>query len=132
MTSDRRQDASPAGPTGPWLDDGPTRRFLAACWIWGLASLGLAALAGWSLLHPELADGRPALGFGRLRPLAEMLLLLGFLGNGFFALVHHSTQRLCCAPMAAAPWSPGSSPRPRARWTSPSRACGLSSASSYS
>ena len=103
MTAAPRQateEARPARSTGPWLDDGPTRRFMAACWAWGLVSLALAALAGWSLLHPEWADGRPALGFGRLRPLAEMLLLLGFLGNGFFALVHHSTQRLCCAPMA--------------------------------
>ncbi|MDB2576315.1 cbb3-type cytochrome c oxidase subunit I [Planctomycetota bacterium] len=104
MSSERRQDAAPAGPagsTGLWLDDGPTRRFLAACWVWGLAALALATLAGWSLLHPELADDRPALGFGRLRPLVEMLLLHGFLANGFFALVHNSTQRLCCAPMAA-------------------------------
>lgn len=103
MTAAPRQatdEARSAGSTGPWLDDGTTRRFMAACWAWGLASLALAALAGWGLLHPEVADDRPALGFGRLRPLAEMLVLLGFLGNGFFALVHHSTQRLCCAPMA--------------------------------
>ena len=106
MTAAARQatdEARPTGSAGLWLEDGPTRGFLAATWAWGLGSLALAALASWSLLHPELADGRPALGFGRLRPLAEMLLLLGFLGNGFFALVHHSTQRLCCAPMAAAP-----------------------------
>lgn len=106
MTAAPRQATDqdrPPGATGPWLDDGPTRRYLAAAWTWALASLALCTLAGWSLVHPELADVHPALGFGRLRPLAELLVLLGFLGNGFFALVHHSTQRLCCAPMAAAP-----------------------------
>lgn len=106
MTADPRQAAAHTphlDADGLRLEDGPARRFLAACWVWGLASMALAALASWSLVHPELADGRPALGFGRLRPLAELLLLLGFLGNGFFALVHHSAQRLCCAPMAAAP-----------------------------
>ena len=80
MTADPRQAAAhapPLGPDGLRLEDGPARRFLAACWVWGLASMALAALASWSLVHPELADGRPALGFGRLRPLAELLLLLG-------------------------------------------------------
>ena len=106
MTAAPRQATDqdrPPGATGPWLDDDPARRYLAAAWTWALASLALCTLAGWSLVHPELADVHPALGFGRLRPLAELLMLLGFLGNGFFALVHHSTQRLCCAPMAAAP-----------------------------
>ena len=50
------------------------------------------------LVMPEFSPGSFA-SFGRLQPLHLDLAIFGFCGNGIFAAVYYSTQRLCKARM---------------------------------
>lgn len=78
-------------------NDGVVKQFLVATVIWGAVGM-LVGL----LLAAQLADwgfnfGLEWLTFGRLRPLHTNAIIFAFVGNGIFAGVYHSTQRLCKA-----------------------------------
>lgn len=80
-------------------DDRISRMFIAATLAWGLvatlAGLLIALLMVLPELFAELGDGSELLSFGRLRPVHTNLALWAFAGNGLFAAVYYSTQRLC-------------------------------------
>lgn len=80
-------------------DDSVVKKFLIATVVWGAVGM-LVGL----LLAAQLADwgfnfGLEWLTFGRLRPLHTNAIIFAFVGNGIFAGVYHSTQRLCKARM---------------------------------
>ena len=81
-------------------DDAIVRKFAYATLIWGLIGM-LAGL----LLALELTDHRfnmiKELAFGRLRPLHTNAVIFAFVGNGMFAGVYYSTQRLLKTRMAS-------------------------------
>ena len=79
------------------FDDAIVRGFLLVTVFWGLAAaIGVVFLTS-TLLHPRLGSGPEWLSFGRLQPVGEWLLLMGFIANGIFAGIYYSTQRLCRA-----------------------------------
>lgn len=99
--------ASPPVPSDAFsYDDRIVRMFATATILWG----GLATLVGLViallLVLPRLSDGLGWLGeyvtFNRLRPLHTNLALWAFAGNGLFAAVYYSTQRLCKSRMWSA------------------------------
>lgn len=76
-------------------NDRVVKKFLIATTVWGAVGM-LVGL----LLAAQLADwgfnfGLEWLTFGRLRPLHTNAVIFAFVGNGIFAGVYHSTQRLC-------------------------------------
>ncbi|MFK5956266.1 MAG: cytochrome-c oxidase, cbb3-type subunit I [Planctomycetota bacterium] len=75
-------------------DDGIVRKFVFACFIWGVVGLLVGVI-----IALQLADSRFNLGlewttFGRLRPLHTNAVIFAFAGNGIFAAVYYSSQRL--------------------------------------
>jgi len=80
-------------------DDVIVRGFVAATLFWGLLAAIGAVFVTQTLLHPRPDAGVEWLSFGRLQPVGEMLFLMAFLGNGIFAGIYYSTQRLCKARM---------------------------------
>ena len=51
------------------------------------------------LAYPQLSFGLSWLTFGRLRPLHTNAVIFAFAGNGIFAGIYYSSQRLCKARM---------------------------------
>jgi cytochrome c oxidase cbb3-type subunit I/II len=80
-------------------DDTIVRCFLTAALLWGLVAAISAVLITSTLLHPRLDAGVEWLSFGRLRPVGGLLFFMAFIGNGIFAGIYYSTQRLCKARM---------------------------------
>ncbi|GJM18162.1 MAG: bifunctional cbb3-type cytochrome C oxidase subunit I/II [Phycisphaeraceae bacterium] len=96
-------------------DDQIVRMFTLATLAWGivafLAGVLIATLMAYPSLVPDLQaisvggfepfawlPGGP-LSFGRLRPLHTNAAIFAFAGNGIFAAIYYSTQRLCKARM---------------------------------
>ena len=80
-------------------DDGIVRKFVFASFIWGVVGLLVGVI-----IALQLADARFNLGlewttFGRLRPLHTNAVIFAFAGNGIFAAVYYSSQRLLKARM---------------------------------
>ncbi|MBL8757358.1 MAG: cytochrome-c oxidase, cbb3-type subunit I [Phycisphaerae bacterium] len=97
-------------------DDAIVRKFVVATMIWGLVGTLAGLLVAFQLVAPALAQWGPIEGtwlaraislvfstewinFGRLRPLHTNAVIFAFAGNGIFAAVYYSTQRLCKARM---------------------------------
>ncbi|MFY8199310.1 MAG: cytochrome-c oxidase, cbb3-type subunit I [Pirellula staleyi] len=81
-------------------DDGIVRMFLTATIIWGLVATVIGLLVAFLLVMPSMVsvlDFRigSMLSFGRLRPLHTNAAIFAFAGNGIFAAIYYSTQRLC-------------------------------------
>ncbi len=80
-------------------DDAIVRKFVFATVVWGavatLAGLWLALM----MVMPSLSFDLPMLTFGRLRPLHTNAAIFAFAGNGIFAAVYYSSQRLLKARM---------------------------------
>ena len=75
-------------------DDDIVKKFLLATLIWG----GIALLLG-VFIASQLANWRLNLGlswttFGRLRPLHTNAAIFAFAGNGIFAAIYYSSQRV--------------------------------------
>jgi len=75
-------------------DDSIVRKFVFATFIWGVVGLLVGVI-----IALQLADARFNLGlewttFGRLRPLHTNAVIFAFAGNGIFAAVYYSSQRL--------------------------------------
>ncbi|TWU02455.1 cytochrome-c oxidase, cbb3-type subunit I [Stieleria varia] len=80
-------------------DDGIVRLFATATIIWGLVATLVGLIVAVILVMPELTNGLPWISFGRLRPLHTNAAIFAFAGNGIFAAIYYSTQRLCKARM---------------------------------
>lgn len=89
-----------AGPLESFVyDDAIARKFLMMTLIWGLVAFLVGLVIAIELVLPKASGGLPFLGFGRLRPLHTNAAIFAFAGNGIFAGIYYSTQRLCKARM---------------------------------
>ncbi|MGA0348380.1 MAG: cytochrome-c oxidase, cbb3-type subunit I [bacterium] len=79
-------------------DDEIVRKFLLATIVWGVVGLLLGMIIATQLVFWETNFG-PWFSFGRLRPLHTNAVIFAFVGNGMFAGIYHSMQRLCKARM---------------------------------
>ncbi len=81
-------------------DDAIVRKFVAATMVWGAVGMLVGLWCALQLALPSLNFG-PYFTFGRLRPLHTNAVIFAFAGNGIFAAVYYSSQRLLKArPLA--------------------------------
>lgn len=74
-------------------DNKTVRNFALATVIWGLIGMLVGLLAACQLVWPDL-NLASWLSFGRIRPLHTNAVIFAFVGNGIFAGVYYSLQRL--------------------------------------
>jgi cytochrome c oxidase cbb3-type subunit I/II len=79
-------------------DNRIVRLFLIATVAWGIIGMLVGLLAACELIWPEL-NMTSFLSFGRIRPLHTNAVIFAFVGNGIFAGVYYSLQRLLKARM---------------------------------
>ncbi|MEL7146011.1 MAG: cytochrome-c oxidase, cbb3-type subunit I, partial [Bacteroidota bacterium] len=82
-----------------FYDNRPVRKFLIAATIFGVVGMLVGLTVACQLFWPELNFGLPYTTFGRIRPLHTNAVIFAFVGNGIFAGVYYSLQRLCKARM---------------------------------
>ena len=75
-------------------DDKIVKNFVIATLGWGFVSLLLGVVIASQMANWRFNFGIPWLTFGRLRPLHTNAAIFAFAGNGVFAGVYYSTQRL--------------------------------------
>ena len=80
-------------------DDAITRKFVFATLLWAVVGMLVGIIVALQLLHPMFNLGLEWTSFGRLRPLHTNAVIFAFAGNGVFAAVYYSTQRLLKARM---------------------------------
>src|SRR5215207_8594992 len=74
-------------------DDATVRKFVTATVVWGAVGMLVGLWCALQLALPELNIG-PYFTFGRLRPLHTNAVIFAFAGNGMFAAMYYSSQRL--------------------------------------
>jgi cytochrome c oxidase cbb3-type subunit I/II len=74
------------------------RNFVFATMIWGVIGMLVGLLAATQLVYP-IFNFAEIITFGRIRPLHTNAVIFAFVGNGIFAGVYYSLQRLCKARM---------------------------------
>ncbi|SEI87918.1 cytochrome c oxidase cbb3-type subunit I/II [Myroides marinus] len=82
-----------------YYDNKVVRNFIYATLFWGIVGMCVGLLLASLYLFPTLTDGIAWLSFGRLRPLHTNTMIFAFVGNGVFAGVYYSLQRLLKARM---------------------------------
>jgi cytochrome c oxidase cbb3-type subunit I/II len=75
-------------------DDAVVRKFIGATVLWAVVSMTVGLWASMQLIWPQLNFDLPWLTFGRLRPLHTNAAIFAFVGNGMFAGIYYSLQRL--------------------------------------
>ncbi len=80
-------------------DDAIVRKFVTACLVWAVVGFAVGMLLAIELIMPSINGDFEWLTFGRLRPLHTNAVIFAFAGNGIFAAIYYSTQRLCKARM---------------------------------
>jgi cytochrome c oxidase cbb3-type subunit I/II len=75
-------------------DNGIVRNFAVASIIFGIVGMLVGLLIALQLYIPELNLNLPFTTFGRLRPLHTNAVIFAFVGNGMFAGMYYSLQRL--------------------------------------
>ena len=75
-------------------DNAIVRNFAIATMVWGLVGMLVGLTVASQLVWPELNADLPWLTFGRIRPLHTNAVIFAFVGNGIFAGVYYSMQRL--------------------------------------
>lgn len=80
-------------------DDDIVRKFTLATIVWGAVALLLGVIVASQLADWRLNLNLKWITFGRLRPLHTNAAIFAFAGNGIFAGIYYSTQRLLKARM---------------------------------
>ncbi|MDP6963929.1 MAG: cytochrome-c oxidase, cbb3-type subunit I [Planctomycetota bacterium] len=80
-------------------DDDIVRKFMFASVGWGIVGLLVGILIALQLADAAWNFGLEWTSFGRLRPLHTNAVIFAFAGNGIFAAVYYSSQRLLKARM---------------------------------
>ncbi|MFT5647942.1 MAG: cytochrome c oxidase cbb3-type subunit I/II [Aureispira sp.] len=75
-------------------DNTSVRNFSIAVMFWGVIGMLVGLILAFQLVFPSL-NVASFLSFGRLRPLHTNAVIFAFVGNGTFAGVYYSLQRLC-------------------------------------
>lgn len=78
-----------------YYDNKIVRNFAYAAIVFGLIGMTVGLLVALQLVFPELNFGIPYTSYGRIRPLHTNAVIFAFVGNGIFAGVYYSLQRLC-------------------------------------
>ncbi len=84
-------------------DDAIVRRFITATILWGVVGMLVGVVIALQLAWWPANLGLPWTSFGRLRPLHTNAVIFAFTGNGLFAGIYWSMQRLLKTRM----WSDG-------------------------
>jgi cytochrome c oxidase cbb3-type subunit I/II len=71
--------------------------FIYATLFWGLVALSAGVVIALQLADWRFNFGLEWITFGRLRPIHTNAAIFAFVGNGMFAGIYHSTERLCKA-----------------------------------
>lgn len=82
-----------------YYDNTIVRNFLIATTIFGIVGMSVGLLVAFQFVWPEANFGLQYTTFGRVRPLHTNAVIFAFVGNGIFAGVYYSLQRLCKARM---------------------------------
>ncbi|MDH5608766.1 MAG: cytochrome-c oxidase, cbb3-type subunit I [Cyclobacteriaceae bacterium] len=82
-----------------YYDNQIVRMFLIASVIFGIVGMLVGLLAALQLVFPSLNFQLAYTTFGRIRPLHTNAVIFAFVGNGLFAGVYYSLQRLTKARM---------------------------------
>lgn len=80
-------------------DNEIVKKFLIASVVFGLVGMLVGLTAALQIVFPELNFGISYTTFGRIRPLHTNAIIFAFVGNGIFAGVYYSLQRLLKARM---------------------------------
>lgn len=82
-------------------DNAIVKKFAYATIIFGLVGMLVGLIIATQMFYPDffLWKGVSFLSFGRIRPLHTNAVIFAFVGNGIFAGVYYSLQRLCKARM---------------------------------
>lgn len=75
-------------------DDDIVKKFLVATLVWGAVAMLIGVFIASQLANWKLNLGLPWTTFGRLRPVHTNAAIFAFAGNGIFAGIYYSTQRL--------------------------------------
>lgn len=75
-------------------DNQIVKMFLFATIAWGIVGMLVGLTAALQIFIPEMNGGLPWITFGRIRPLHTNAVIFAFVGNGIFAGVYYSLQRL--------------------------------------
>jgi cytochrome c oxidase cbb3-type subunit I/II len=78
-----------------YYDNKIVRNFSYAAIVFGLIGMTVGLLIALQLVFPQLNFGIPFTTYGRVRPLHTNAVIFAFVGNGIFAGVYYSLQRLC-------------------------------------
>ena len=97
-TTDLKSSGS-SGMDTFYYDNSIVRLFLMAATIFGIIGMGVGLLVAIQFVWPEANLGLQYTTFGRVRPLHTNAVIFAFVGNGIFAGVYYSLQRLCKARM---------------------------------
>ncbi len=92
---------SPANTETVRYDDAIVRKFMLASVMWGIVGMLAGVWIALELASAEFNLGLEWLSFGRLRPLHTNAVIFAFVGNGMFAGIYYSTQRLVKARMGS-------------------------------
>jgi cytochrome c oxidase cbb3-type subunit I/II len=82
-----------------YYDNKIARNFLFATALWGFVGMLVGLLAAAQFVFPALNFDLEFTTFGRIRPLHTNAVIFAFVGNGIFAGVYYSLQRLLKARM---------------------------------
>jgi cytochrome c oxidase cbb3-type subunit I/II len=80
-------------------DNRIVKNFAFASVFWGVIGMLVGLLAAFQMYYPQLNFNLPFTTFGRIRPLHTNAVIFAFVGNGIFAGVYYSLQRLLKARM---------------------------------
>jgi cytochrome c oxidase cbb3-type subunit I/II len=80
-------------------DNRIVKNFALASLFWGVIGMVVGLLAAFQMYYPQLNFNLPFTTFGRIRPLHTNAVIFAFVGNGIFAGVYYSLQRLLKARM---------------------------------
>lgn len=78
-----------------YYDNQIVRMFIIASVVFGVVGMLVGLTAALQLVFPQLNFGIEYITFGRIRPLHTNAVIFAFVGNGIFAGVYYSLQRLC-------------------------------------
>ncbi|MDH3321338.1 MAG: cytochrome-c oxidase, cbb3-type subunit I [Flavobacteriaceae bacterium] len=77
-----------------YYDNKIVKLFLSATILWGIVGMLVGVLVAFLFLFPNMLGNLSWLSFGRLRPLHTNAVIFAFVGNGIFAGMYYSMQRL--------------------------------------
>ncbi len=77
-----------------YYDNKIVKLFFTATILWGIVGMLVGVLVAFLFMFPNYLGNLPWLSFGRLRPLHTNAVIFAFVGNGIFAGIYYSMQRL--------------------------------------